>query len=86
MTIDAGRAPAPPTDLARVLLGVVDEQGDGVLVVDPEGRILHANQAFAAIWGIGPDLLDRGSDDPVLAAVEALVVEREAATVGVVDA
>ena len=42
---------------------------DGILVVDPKGRILSRNRRFAEMWGLAEETLATGSDDEALAAV-----------------
>lgn len=42
---------------------------DGILVVDPEGRILSYNRRFMQMWGIPPEVIASGSDDAALRSV-----------------
>lgn len=51
---------------------------DGILVVDPAGRILSSNERFAKMWGIAPDVLATGSDDAALKSVLDQLADPEA--------
>jgi PAS domain S-box-containing protein len=42
---------------------------DGILVVDPAGRILSFNRRFVAMWGIPQDVIESHSDDAAIASV-----------------
>ncbi|HVM11894.1 MAG TPA: GAF domain-containing protein, partial [Actinomycetota bacterium] len=47
---------------------------DGILVVDPEGKIISFNQRFVEMWGIPPEVIKTGSDE---AAIEFVVDQLE---------
>lgn len=55
---------------------------DGILVVDPDQRILSLNQRFIDLWGIPKELAAaataKGADEPVLATVVSRVKDPEA--------
>lgn len=42
---------------------------DGILVIDPAGRILSYNQRFVELWGIPDDVVQSGSDADAIACV-----------------
>jgi PAS domain S-box-containing protein len=42
---------------------------DGILVVDERGTIISYNQRFVDMWGIPPELVAAGDDEPVLQMV-----------------
>src|SRR5689334_17061777 len=48
---DSPAPPAPSPALAAAILGAV---GDGILVADLDGRIVHANLEAHRIWGVAP--------------------------------
>ena len=39
---------------------------DGILIVSPEGRMIHQNQTFIDIWNFPPEVLERRSDAAAL--------------------
>ncbi|MDB6025356.1 MAG: multi-sensor hybrid histidine kinase [Verrucomicrobiales bacterium] len=39
---------------------------DGILVVDPQGKIVGSNQKFAEMWKLPPDVLERGIEQEAL--------------------
>ena len=49
-----------------LLEATLDATADGILVVDPRGRIERFNQRFAAMWRIPPALLASGDNDEAL--------------------
>jgi diguanylate cyclase (GGDEF)-like protein/PAS domain S-box-containing protein len=54
-----------------LLRATLDSIGDGVLVVDPTGRIVSYNRRFGEIWEIPESLLQDGDEDAVMAALLA---------------
>jgi PAS domain S-box-containing protein len=42
---------------------------DGILVIDPEGRMLSSNRRFAEMWGIPDAVVDRGDDEELIGVV-----------------
>ncbi len=44
----------------------LEATGDGVLVVDREGKVVNYNQNFADMWGIPQSVLDSGDDNRLL--------------------
>lgn len=46
-----------------------DSTADGILAVDVEGKILHANRRFAELWRIPPPLVESGNDRALLECV-----------------
>ncbi len=54
--------------IKHALLEAVSETSiDGILVVDPEGKILLSNGRFAQMWSLPSDALESGDDDVLLA-------------------
>jgi|GEM_PF-2491546 len=48
------------------LLAVLESAADGILAVDTEGRVLHANRRFVELWRIPAQLMARGDDQAML--------------------
>ena len=63
---------------AAILAAVQQTSPDGILLVDPQGRIMSYNRRFVEIWAIPPDLIAAGDDAPVLDWVADQVVDRPA--------
>ncbi len=42
---------------------------DGILVVDPNGRILGSNRKFAEMWRIPPEIIEAGDDEAAIDCV-----------------
>lgn len=42
---------------------------DGILVVDPSGRIISYNKRFVEMWGVPPEVVASGSDDEAVRSV-----------------
>ncbi len=59
-------ADAIPTDQRTLLAGLVESILDGVLIVSPDGRMLHHNQHFLDIWKFPAEVLQSGSDEAAL--------------------
>jgi PAS domain S-box-containing protein len=58
------------------LLNAILETGiDGVLVVGTDRRIVMFNRVFTSIWHIPSEVVERGSDEEMLAHVHALLAE-----------
>lgn len=51
------------------LAALIDTSPDGILVVDPEGRMISFNRRFVAMWGIPPDIARSRSDERALQSV-----------------
>lgn len=51
---------------------------DGILVVDESGGIRSCNQRFIEMWGISPELVKHGVDEPLLNFVAAQVSNQQA--------
>lgn len=52
-------------DTLSILLAVFESTGDGILIVDNEGKVLQSNRRFQEMWKI-PDKLMETRDDDVL--------------------
>jgi PAS domain S-box-containing protein len=64
---------------AMSLLGAtLDATADGLLVVDPTGRITSYNHRFAELWRLPESLLRAGDDGLVLASVLGQLIDPEA--------
>ncbi|HTR99125.1 MAG TPA: PAS domain S-box protein, partial [Bacteroidota bacterium] len=65
-------------DLSRrnILLSTQQEASiDGILVVNEENRIVSYNKRFLTMWGIPPELMEGGADEPVLKHNTGLVAD-----------
>ena len=51
---------------------------DAILIVDLEGRVLSYNSRFQKLWEVPPELLLRGRDKDLLAAVRAILKDPDA--------
>ena len=49
-----------------LLKATIESTADGILVVDENGKVLHANKRFAQIWNIPKDLIDTRDDNKLL--------------------
>ncbi len=56
---------------------------DGIVVVDPDGRVLFTNRRFLELWGLPPDSPVLASEAKLLAALGDQVVDAEALALGV---
>ena len=54
---------------ANELNTIIESTVDGILVIDSEGRVLHANSRFAEMWRIPRTLISSGDDRALLAFV-----------------
>jgi PAS domain S-box-containing protein len=54
---------------ASLLAATLEATADGILVVDPEGKIVAFNERFAEMWRIPRVVLDTGDDDRAIAHV-----------------
>ncbi len=55
---------------ATLLTRQSEASPDGILVVDPEGKILSYNRRFVEMWGIPDEVIRTGSDEKALASVQ----------------
>ncbi|MBF6600510.1 MAG: EAL domain-containing protein [Dehalococcoidia bacterium] len=58
-----------------LLRDTIESTADAILVVDRAGQILHANERFASMWHIPPELLSRGTAGGTLLAHAAAQVD-----------
>ena len=61
-----------------MLQSTLDSTGDGILVLDREGRVANFNRRFGEVWGLPPELLARRDVDALLAAAMERVEEPDA--------
>jgi two-component system, cell cycle sensor histidine kinase and response regulator CckA len=61
-----------------LLQSTLNSTADGVLVVDPAGRIVSFNERFASLWQMPQTILESGDDDAVLARAISQVKEPDA--------
>lgn len=59
------------------LRATLESTGNGILVVDWQGRIASMNRLFSAMWRLPDDLLQRQDDAAILAFLLASVVDQE---------
>ena len=60
-----------------LLRATLESTADGILVVDPEGRVIATNDKFAEMWRIPQEVLDSQDDDKLLAFVVDQLVAPE---------
>ncbi len=68
-TQELGLANDALTASERLLRSTIESTADGILVVDREGKVLHANGRFAEMWRIPRKLLETRDDDRLLSFV-----------------
>ncbi len=51
----------------RLLEALTESVLDGILIVSPDGRMLHFNQQFLDIWNFPPEIIEQKSDEAALA-------------------
>jgi PAS domain S-box-containing protein len=71
------------TDQTRLLEALTESVLDGILIVGPEGNLLHANQRFRDIWNFPPEVLASASDDAALNWAATQTPDPEAFLAGV---
>lgn len=54
---------------AAMLKAQMEGSADGILIVDPEGRIVSRNARFGELWRIPAEVLERGSDEEAVESV-----------------
>jgi diguanylate cyclase (GGDEF)-like protein len=64
-TADLAAAMAALQDGEQLLRDTLESTADGILVVDDQGRVVHSNARFRAMWKI-PDSLAASDDDEAL--------------------
>lgn len=75
---DAPDAPSGPERLdeaTALLQSTLDATGDGVLVVDQNGKIVVFNRAFTEMWRISPEAARSGEDDVLIGEVLEQLVD-----------
>ena len=69
---DVGDRKRADTEIAasrELLRATLESTADGILVVDAEGRVLHANRRFIELWRIPPALIEERDDQKLTAFV-----------------
>jgi PAS domain S-box-containing protein len=69
--IEHNRAEVALRQSETQLRGTLESTADGILAVDNNGKILHANRRFAELWQIPPPLIELGNDQVLLDFVVA---------------
>lgn len=64
----------------ELLEGQIEAAPEGILLVDPAGRILSFNRRFAELWDIPDEVLATGSDDAAIAHVLDVLEDPDAFT------
>lgn len=64
--------------LAVELRAALDSSTDGVMAVDSESRLLHANRVFATVWKIPDDMMRRMDREEILQLVLSQLEDPEA--------
>src|SRR5438105_5806289 len=71
-----------PTSTLRTTVAILKAQQeatlDGILVVDPGGRVLSYNRRFLEIWGLSNEAAEKGNDDALLAYAAERVADWDA--------
>jgi PAS domain S-box-containing protein len=85
---DVGRAETDIANLKRIdeelqfantlLMTQMESSPDGILVVDPNSRVISFNQRLADMWGLSMDLLQAKDIGPVIAAVTPQMMDPRA--------
>ncbi len=63
------RPDTPPDVRTELLAATLQSTADGILAVDADGKVLHANSRFAELWRIPEELLLTGDDAKLLSHV-----------------
>jgi PAS domain S-box-containing protein len=63
---------------AALLAALFEASVDGVVVVDPEGRVLSHNRRFVEMWGFDPAIAEAGDDNVLLDAARGKVAHPDA--------
>ncbi|MFH2057012.1 MAG: ATP-binding protein, partial [bacterium] len=71
------RAEQALQETGELLRATIESTGDGILVVNNEGRVTHANARFAEMWRIPQELRDSKDDELLLAHVSGQLQEPE---------
>jgi PAS domain S-box-containing protein len=71
------------THQTRLLEALTESVLDGILIVGPDGRLLHQNQRFREIWTFPPEVLAAESDEAALVWAATQTADPEAFLAGV---
>lgn len=61
----------------KMLQAILDSTGDGILVVDKDGRKINHNNKFANMWGIPEEILDRNINLEMISYAKNLILESD---------
>ena len=50
----------------RILQAILDSTGDGILVVDKAGRVIHHNNKFRNMWGMSEEILAKNDNIEII--------------------
>ena len=69
----------------RLASAILEGSPNGILVVDPAGRVVFYNPRFLDIWAVPADLIAARRDAPILAWVTGQVADADAFAARVAD-
>jgi diguanylate cyclase (GGDEF)-like protein/PAS domain S-box-containing protein len=70
-------ADAELREAMSLLEATLESTADGILVISAEGKIAGLNDQFLKMWGIPPEYMEAGSDEPALRVILAQVKDPE---------
>ena len=59
----------------RILQAILDSTGDGILVVDEYGNVIHYNNRFCEIWTIPNEVLNTKNNDKIIDYIKEQLVD-----------
>jgi PAS domain S-box-containing protein len=71
------RAETVPPASTGLLSSILNSTGDGLLVIDRNGKILAWNDMFVSMWGLPLGVMEARNDEAAIAAVLDQVVDAE---------
>jgi diguanylate cyclase (GGDEF)-like protein/PAS domain S-box-containing protein len=70
-------ADAELREAMSLLTATLESTADGILVISAEGKIAGLNDQFLTMWGIPPEYMEAGSDEPAMQLILAQVKDPE---------